>query len=911
LNIVFLLLSEQNLWGKGLFDHIYRGGIMKPKGNPIYNPTLLVRLAICAIAGVNFLITQTSARTLGIDQTPPSPYPPEIVTDWKDQDGSDYSSAIEKIKNSIPSQYADKILGSGDTGYLSACHWRRVARMSPYSDKLSSILFARHHNFGGITVGYHDNSDAGNSDQEWASKGALCVLTMKNYYSPFTELLTKTDAVVRDPCISFDGKKVLFAMSGNGKGTGYKIYEMAIADSTSIKQLTTDPEGIGVVADFEPCYLPSGDILFSSTRNFGKDAHGFCPTTNMFLMHGDGTDIHQVGFDQVNTFYPALMDDGTVLYSRWEHNDRDLTNCMGLFTMYPDGSHQTEYFGNQTGWPFTMIQARPIPNTYCSKVICIAGGHHGPYSGELMMIDRTKGTNGTPSIQMIAPKRDTKPDVTKSDMAMGNVNFIAQDPYPLDSNWFLVSWRKSENEKNYKLYFMDVNGNRELLAWAEQSVSQPVIVKPLEKKPPQIAKQANYNDSMGSFIMQDVYKGDGLNGIAKGAVKSLRVVKLHYRVSGAVAGSVMGSGPSGSFTPAITCPVSAYGASWDAKEVLGEAKIYPDGSAAFKVPAATPVYFQVIDTNGYCIATMRSWSTLMPGETFSCVGCHEKTIESKPMGTNPQSGAPAALQTPLGIENKPFNYKQMVQPIFDKSCISCHTATHASGFDLTGALVGNSSAKKSFTQSYTSLLKGIPVSASNKAITICTIFSQPQQQAPYSFGSSQSGIMKAVNGTVSAMKEVNLTQTEKNIIACWIDLAAPHWGKYTNSMSASDSAAYEKLMEKRVKWAAIEKKSLQDLAAQTSVMPNDLRRVESAAFAQQSSIRYLPLQHALVLKKSCPGQFVMVDLRGKVVCRIKLSNQITVSDVKISLPASLGTGLYLARFQGTSGILQVKLYITQ
>jgi hypothetical protein len=310
-----------------------------------------------------------------IDEAMPDTIPAEVIADWKDQDNigdTNYASATEAIVGKLPAKYADKF-NAGKAGlsieklYLLACHLRRVSKMQRHETDLENIMFARHHNFGGIDIGYHDNSDPQNSDSEWESKGALCVLTMKNYYSKFTELLTKTDAVVRDPCISFNGKKVLFAISGKGKGTGYKIYEMEIEDPKTLQQLTFDPDGIGVVSDFEPCYLPNGDILFSSTRNFGMNDHGFNPTTNMFLMSGQGNYMRQVGFDQANTFYPVLLDDGTVLYTRWEYNDRDITNSMGLFTMFPDGSHQTEYFGNQTSWPFTQIHARPVPGSDGSK----------------------------------------------------------------------------------------------------------------------------------------------------------------------------------------------------------------------------------------------------------------------------------------------------------------------------------------------------------------------------------------------------------------------------------------------------------------------------------------------------------------------------------------------------------------
>jgi hypothetical protein len=857
--------------------------------------------------------------------------PQEVIDDWMDQDkvsGTAYASATTSIVGKLPAKYATmydaaKASVTGDKNlYLLACHYRRVSKMQPFESDLQNIIFAKHHNFGGILVGYHDNSDAGNSDMCWSAQSALCVLNLKNYYSTFTEILTKTDAVVRDPCISFDGKKVLFAMSGKSKGTGYKIYEMEIATKT-LKQLTSDPgNGLPTVADFEPCYLPNGDIMFTSTRNFGLVDCATNPTTNMFLMNGAGKYMHQIGFDQVNTFYPVLLEDGSVLYTRWEYNDRDITNTMGLFYMYPDGAHQTEWFGNQNGWPYSILHGRGIPGTSNAKVIAVGGGHHGPYCGELLIIDRSLGTNGAQSISMIAPKRATKPNVNKSDISMGNADFRWQYPFPLDETNFLVSWRKSEMKSGgsggmgstfdgiFRLYFMNVDGNRELLAWADQSVGQPVSMKPREKIPPKVAVQANYNDSIGEFTMQDVSQGDGLKGIAKGVAKRLRVVKLHYRVAGGAVGTTVGNGPAGSFAPAIFCPISQYGASWEAKEVLGEAPIYPDGSASFQVPARVPVYFQVLDSMGYCIASMRSWSTLMPGEKFACVGCHENKITSPSPTGSGQAGIPKPLEKPLGIENKPFDYKQMVQPIFDKNCASCHKAGHTSGFDLTGDL-SVSSASKKWTKSYSSLLSGIGSKSSNGAVNICYMFSQPPQQKPYSFGSSQSGIMtKALNGANASMNKL-LTQTEKNIIACWIDLCSPHAGKYNSYMSASDSTGIENKFNNRKKWAAIEAQNLKELALLTAVMPNDHGTIKGARFTEQLRIGYASAKRALVLRDISQGNLKVLDLQGRVLYRMKLSHPHPDGDVIISLPARLSIGLYLAQFEGVKGIRQAKISITE
>jgi len=57
---------------------------------------------------------------------------------------------------------------------------------------------------------------------------------------------------------------------------------------------------------------------------------------------------------------------------------------------------------------------------------------------------------------------------------------------------------------------------------------------------------------------------------------------------------------------------------------LGTVPVEEDGSAIFKIPANTPISLQPLDSEGRAIQWMRSWLTGMPGETVSCVGCHEE-----------------------------------------------------------------------------------------------------------------------------------------------------------------------------------------------------------------------------------------------------------------------------------------------
>jgi len=112
------------------------------------------------------------------------------------------------------------------------------------------------------------------------------------------------------------------------------------------------------------------------------------------------------------------------------------------------------------------------------------------------------------------------------------------------------------------------------------------------------------------------------------------------------------------------------------------------------VPANTPVYFQLLDEKGDVIQTMRSWSTLMPGETFSCVGCHEDknlapTAASKftlAMKKGVQRLSPDLWMSqfpeyenfdPYNSKGIGFSYLKTVQKILDNNCITCHSNTEA------------------------------------------------------------------------------------------------------------------------------------------------------------------------------------------------------------------------------------------
>ena len=185
------------------------------------------------------------------------------------------------------------------------------------------------------------------------------------------------------------------------------------------------------------------------------------------------------------------------------------------------------------------------------------------------------------------------------------------------------------------------------------------------------ANRVNYNQTSGTYYVEDIYAGPSLAGVPRGTIRKLRVVTLEFRAAGI--------GHNGSHGPAggalSSTPISIGNGAWDVKVVLGDAKVYEDGSALFTVPARKPVYFQALDERGRAVQTMRSWTTLQPGEYAACVGCHENKATAPPARecgfSLAMRAGPQALE-PFYGPPRGFSFPHEIQPILDRHCVRCH-----------------------------------------------------------------------------------------------------------------------------------------------------------------------------------------------------------------------------------------------
>jgi hydrazine synthase alpha subunit-like protein len=675
--------------------------------------------------------------------------------------------------------------------YIDACDHRRALRIGPWLHKFPRIVFTRHHDIGGQHYAYtEDVSDSPYVDNNpFPPSGQLCLLEMDGLYGRQRVLIDEPAGLIRDPDVSYDGQRILFARRKSMTEDDYHLYEMTVDDGT-VRQLTS---GRGV-ADYEGAYLPGGQIVFNSTRCQQIVDCWWADVSNLYTCDADGHFLRRLGFDQVHSNYPQVMPDGRVIYTRWDYNDRGQLFPQPLFQMNPDGTGQTEFYGNNSWFPTTILHARGIPGT--QRIVCVLSGHHTYQKGKLAIIDRVKGRRENAGVQLIAPIRLT--EALQIDQ-YGFQGEQFQYPYPLDATNFLVAYSpegslqgRAATKKPFGIYFIDIDGRRELLA-ATPSISSSQAV-PLMPRPEPVRRpsRVDYRDPTGRYFVQDVYSGTGLAEIPRGTIKKLRVVALEFRAAGIGQGS--NQGPAGGAL--VSTPISINGA-WDVKRVLGTATVHEDGSAAFVVPARTPVYFQALDENNHALQSMRSWSTLQPGETFSCVGCHENK-NSAPSTTGKMTMAmragPQSLQPSHG-STQGFSFPKLVQPILDRVCVDCHSRKKMSAGESSISLEGTAALDQASLKYWSDAYKTL---ADPEYTSWLSPQSAPPMLRPYTAGAAKSRLIEIL---AAGHERVALSDEEMDIIACWIDLGVPFSGDYTEAMAEQYVPEYERWLKKRKLWA--------------------------------------------------------------------------------------------------------------
>ncbi|MGD8500580.1 MAG: hypothetical protein PVJ86_08020, partial [Phycisphaerales bacterium] len=377
--------------------------------------------------------------------------------------------------------------------------------MSPACESAASagigvgeIVFARRQ--PGVGGHWYENFGYYAQDKNkkvYGARGSLCRLNVGS--GELTVLLDDPDGSIRDPQVHYDGGKILFSYRPGGTAY-FHLYEINI-DGGGLKRLTSGPYD-----DIEPTYLPSGQIMFCSSRGDRWVPCWYTQVAILYICDGDGANIHPVSANIEHDNTPWPLPDGRVIYERWEYVDRSRVAFHHLWTANPDGTGQMVYYGNLH--PGTlMIDAKPIPGSY-NDVVAVFSPEHGrrEHAGAITIVTAKAGPD-----ELSSARRVSKGD-----------NF--RDPYPLSEDCFLVA-------QGPRLLLMNGRGEtREIYRLPSKLIKAGVQChepRPLRARPrePVIPSRSDPHQATGQLILEDVYTGRRMEGVGRGEIKKLLVLE--------------------------------------------------------------------------------------------------------------------------------------------------------------------------------------------------------------------------------------------------------------------------------------------------------------------------------------------------------------------------------------------------
>lgn len=590
---------------------------------------------------------------------------------------------------------------------------------------------------------------------------------------------------IADLKLHWDGDRAMFTqtMSDNR----WNVFEVKL-NNGDCKKLIDNPESD--LEFYDGTYLPDGRIIANS--NIGYQGvpcvNGSDPVGNMVLYTPQSKNLRRLTFDQDANWNPVIMNNGRVMYTRWEYTDLTHYYTRIVMNMNPDGTEQKALYGSGSMFPNSTFDVQPLPG-YASAFVGIISGHHEvARSGRLILFDPAKARKGAAGMLQEIPHRNRPIVEEVKDRLVDGVwpQFIK--PSPLNDTYFLVAAKLDKNDL-WGIYLVDKFDNVTCLHKMEgEGYISPIAVRKTVT-PPAIPDRVKLDDKQATVFIQDIYEGEGLKGIPRGTVKSLRLHAYEYAYVQTQSDHNWHGIQSG----------------WDIKRMLGTVPVEEDGSVIFKIPANTPVSIQPLDKDGVAVQWMRSWLTGQPGEIVSCVGCHEDQNQIViPKRVIASQKAPHALTPPEG-GTRSFTFDLEVQPILDRACIACHNG-EGKAFDLRGGKKDG----RGYGTSYLNLHPYVHRQGGEGDMVVLY---------PYEYHPNTSELVRLLK---KGHYNVQLTDAEWRKIYNWIDYNAPDKGYFNaNVLKSFPYQGYDQierrkqLTDKYAGGAGVDwKKEIADYAAQ-------------------------------------------------------------------------------------------------
>ena len=484
-------------------------------------------------------------------------------------------------------------------------------------------------------------------------------------------VLTPEFAAACDPDVSFDGATIVFA-GKRERGGSWQIWRMNIDGSNKVQVTRSEGDNITPVFAGNRFYLndpqPTPQIIYASSEHGWSSKHDGSPTFSLYGTDANGEAVHRLSFNLGSDLSPAVLPTGRIVFtSQQSYGDRyQPDGIVALMGMNLDGTDLMPFYGNHE-----------MP-TY-KDMASVSGFDERVYFVESARITWLGGGE----ISYVSRRRPLNSYSKLSQDSRG----LYHSPVSLPNGELVASYRSEDPGAVFGVHRIDPESGERLERIFEHPDWHSFDAQAVVSRPPAIGR-SNWlipGTTTGVFYSLNSYRTNlaDLGDIPTGTIKHVRVIEGLPPKARTTLEDYLRSLTDGGVGTAHP------GSSFDASRLLGVAPVADDGSFHIRVPAETPITFQLLDENYMAVRRQRAWTWVIGNESRGCIGCHENRELSPPNKMTAAVIKPPVELTLPPERRRTVDYRHQIAPIIEARCATggCHvdgqTNPDLSGNDVT------------------------------------------------------------------------------------------------------------------------------------------------------------------------------------------------------------------------------------